>query len=160
MNSDKESFIEQKKAAGIQNATLLQIVDHIFPNNRYISLGAERQSRNLFSYCLILCQLFPFSNVQSFNENLFHPLSLFCVEMPLKVWMTMPSPFLNLLGQKNWKTKSSSTAPCKQDDGQGRCQAGNYLSFLIIYATRPGPEFFFTSWDRSGYPPGKTREVK
>ena len=35
-NSDKEFFIEQRKAAGIQNATLQRIVEHIFPENRQV----------------------------------------------------------------------------------------------------------------------------
>ena len=36
VNSDKEFFVEQRKAAGIQNATLQQIVEHIFPDNRHV----------------------------------------------------------------------------------------------------------------------------
>lgn len=47
-NSNKTSFVEQKKAAGIENPTLLHIIDHVFPGNRYALKSIDRYALAIF----------------------------------------------------------------------------------------------------------------
>jgi len=47
-NSNKTFFVEQKKAAGIENPTLLQIIDHVFPGNRYALKSIDHYALAIF----------------------------------------------------------------------------------------------------------------